>query len=217
MAVSPRHRISPGFVTAVAMLAVGLAGTDAHGATKPLARKIDAVALDAASSEVDYKSNTIVFRDIVVTQGSARVAADEARATGLNFEDSEWTFSGNVKIRVDTGALASNTAIVRFTDNRISKATVIGTPAEFEQPRKGGAGTARGHAGSIVYDVSQGTVRLSSEAWLTDGRNEITGDELVYEIAQQRVKAQAPAGASQRVRITIRPQPDDAAPEAKKP
>jgi lipopolysaccharide transport protein LptA len=219
MAAFPSHRPGCRIGTAALALAITLACVEALGADPSPMRKVGAVSLDAASSDVDYKSNTIVFRDIIVTQGTARIAADQARATGLNFENSEWTFSGHVKIHVDNGSLASDTAVVRFSDNQIAQATVTGAPAEFEQPRKSDAGVARGRAGSIVYDVAQGTVRLATDAWLTDGRNEITGEELVYDIAGQRVKAQAPAGARDRVRITIRPRPSDtnAAPDATRP
>ena len=46
--------------------------------------------VDAASSDVDYRSNTVVFRDCVITQGTTRVSAVPARATGLDFKDSTW-------------------------------------------------------------------------------------------------------------------------------
>ncbi|MGH3440369.1 MAG: hypothetical protein ACRDRN_28500, partial [Sciscionella sp.] len=40
------------------------------------------ISVDAASSDVDGKTNTIDFKDIVVSQGATRVRADHARATG---------------------------------------------------------------------------------------------------------------------------------------
>src|SRR5579883_3564608 len=58
------------------------------------------ISVDAASSDVDGKTNTIVFKDIVVSQGATRVRADHARATGLNFQNSRWTFQGNVQIEI---------------------------------------------------------------------------------------------------------------------
>src|SRR5256885_4641798 len=41
--------------------------------------------LDAASTEVDGRTNTLVFTDVVISQGATRVQAEHARATGLNF------------------------------------------------------------------------------------------------------------------------------------
>src|SRR5579864_974946 len=54
--------------------------------------------MDAANSEVDYKTKRMIYHDIVISQGTTRVQADTAQATGLNFENSKWTFDGNVRI-----------------------------------------------------------------------------------------------------------------------
>lgn len=172
------------------------------------------ITLDAASSEVDYRSNTLLFRDVIITQGSVRIIAQRARATGLDFNDSSWTFSGVVRLTVDGGELRSDEATVVFERNRILRATVRGRQAEFEQKLKDG-GRARGRAGSITYEMSVGTVTLRDDAWLSDdGRSEIRGDPLVYNVRDQRVQAGRPAGGNERVRIVIRPRPNT---EAAKP
>ncbi len=160
--------------------------------------------LDAASSEVDYKTNTVVFKDVVISQCAMRVAADHARATGLNFANSRWTFDGNVRIDADQkGSIRSDAAVVEFKDNHIARATVTGKPAEFQQQREGVL--ARGHADEIVYDVNEQTVRLSKDAWLSDGQGEMKGPLLVYNIRAQTIKAESVPGDSGRIRITIDP------------
>ncbi|MBM4198623.1 MAG: lipopolysaccharide transport periplasmic protein LptA [Gammaproteobacteria bacterium] len=165
------------------------------------------ITLDAASSEVDYRSNTLLFRDVVITQGNVRVAAQRARATGLDFNDSTWTFSGMVRLLVDGGELRSDEATVVFARNQIVRATIRGKQAEFEQKLRDG-GNARGRAGSITYEMTAGTVTLRDDAWLSDnGRSEIRGDPLVYNVREQRVQAGKPTGSSERVRIVIRPRP----------
>lgn len=179
-------------------------------ATRGAARDAGAVTLDAASSDVDYRSNTVVFRDIVITQGTVRVAAQQARATGLDFENSTWTFTGAVVINVDGGAMRSNEATVNFAANRVATARIRGTPAEFEQPRTGTSDVARGRAGAIDYDVGAGTVTLIGDAWLSDGRNEIRGQQLTYDVRGQRVQSGSRPGQGDRVQITIRPRAPDA-------
>jgi lipopolysaccharide transport protein LptA len=160
--------------------------------------------LDAASSEVDYKTNTVVFKDVVISQCAMRVAAEHARATGLNFANSRWTFDGNVRIDADQrGSIRSDAAVVEFKDNHIARATVTGKPAEFQQQREGGL--ARGHADEIVYDVNEQTVRLSKDAWLSDGQGEMKGPLLVYNIRAQTIKAEIVPGDSGRIHITIDP------------
>lgn len=199
-------------LSASSLAAPPLAEPRAAAATPTGAVRDQAVTLDAASSDVDYRTNTVNFRDVIITQGTTRVVADAARADGLNFENATWNFSGNVRISVDGGSLRSSEAVVNFSRNRITRATITGTPAEFEQRRTDSADVARGRAGRIEYDVPAGTVTLSSDAWLTDGRNEISGRELVYSVREQRVQAQARPGDAGRVRITIRPRPEERVP-----
>jgi len=149
-----------------------------------------------------------VFRNIVITQGTTRVVAERANATGLNFDSSQWTFTGNVRINVEGGSLDSDKAVVSFVDNRVSKALITGGPATFQQQLKAGGRLARGRAGVIEYDLGKGTVRLTRDAWLSDGRDEMTGQQITYDIAGERVRAQSTAHDTQRVRITITPRPD---------
>lgn len=174
------------------------------------------ITVDAASSEVDYRTNMVVFSQVVISQGAMRVQADHAHASGLNFTNSRWTFEGHVRIDAEPrGSLRSDQAIVEFRDNRLARATATGKPAEFEQPRGESQPMAHGHADEIVYDVTEGTVRLSNDAWLSDGVNEISGPLLVYNIRAQRVQAATQPGSDQRVHITITPQSAPTAPTAK--
>ena len=191
---------------AVALLC-GLAAGAALSATQQLPRpsKDQPIELVAASSDFDYKKNTLVFRQLRITQGPLVVEAQSATATGLNFENSDWTLSGQVRITVPDGKLTSSDARVAFRNNQISSAQVRGAPAEFEQRIQDTGQLARGRANVIDYDVQAATVRLDGDAWLTDGTNVIRGSTLVYDIARQRVAAnpggQDPGG----VRITINP------------
>jgi len=161
--------------------------------------------LEAASSDFDYRNNTLLFRRVKITQGQLVVEAQQANATGLEFVNSQWTLKGQVKITVPDGKLASDTATVSFKDNQIVSAQVIGTPAVFEQRLEKGGQLAQGHAESIEYDVSNGTVRLAGDAWLSDGQSEIRGNTLVYDISRQRVAANPGETEPGGVRITITP------------
>ncbi len=228
MAVSHRNASIERLVAgALALLLVLVAGGHAAVAAQAAARapRSAPITVDAASTEVDYRSNAILLRDVTITQGDIRVQATEARAAGgLNFENSRWTFSGNVRIRAEDGSLKSDQAVVSFTNNAISRATITGKPAEFEQARGTGADVARGRAETIIYETAAGTVSLLDSAWLSDGRNEIRGQRLVYDIREQRVQARSQpnsaTGEQGRVRIIIQPgeptgaKPDAAPPEA---
>ena len=70
--------------------------------------------------------------------------------------------------------------------------------------------------GQIDYDLASGRVRLSGDAWLSDGSNQITGSTLVYSMREERVVAEAGEQGGRPVRITINPKaPPGLEPESK--
>lgn len=187
-----------------AILLLGLLGTAQAAETPRCAEKI---VLEAVPLDIDYRNNRARFREVVLHQCDVRIEAAEANVVGgLDFENGEWTVSGNVRIKAEGGSLKSDKAVVQFRNNLISQATVTGSPAEFEQLRKDGT-TSRGHASTISYEPGSGTVKLRDNAWLSAGCNELKGEQLVYNIKTQRVEGQPQAvpGANGRITITIQP------------
>lgn len=208
------HSNKPFFRAGIA-LAMLLGGAHAWGAALPCANQ--EIVVEAKPMEVDYRNNNAILRDVVITQCDMRIQAAEARVTGgLDFENSQWTISGDVRITAEGGKLNSDKAVVSFRDNLISQATITGAPAQFEQQRDDGS-TSRGRANTIDYETGKGTVSLITDAWLSDGRNEISGQKLVYNIRTQSVQGQARPNADgkdpERVRIVIQPrEPGEKAP-----
>lgn len=170
---------------------------------QPAQRGTLPITVEAAGSDLDYKNGRVVLRQVSIVQGDTRVRARQATATGLEFENSRWLFEGEVSIEAPEGSLASDTASVSFLDNTIQRAEVEGTPARFE--RVDATRSVSGRAARIDYDLVAGTVRLTGEAWISDGENQIVGSALVYSIAEQRVLAEAAEQGGQPVRITIQP------------
>ncbi|MGH8197090.1 MAG: LptA/OstA family protein [Steroidobacteraceae bacterium] len=189
-----------------ALLIALLCGAAMHAAAAQERNQLP-IDIKADSSDFDYQNGVLVFEAITITQGQIRITADRAVASGLEFEDSRWEFSGTVRITMPEAALASDTARVRFSGGQIASATVTGAPATFDQQRKDEH--AQGRANRIDYDLGLGAVELAGDAWLFDGRTEITGATLVYSTANQRVISQEP------VVITI--QPEETPPETPKP
>lgn len=186
--------------------AVALLGTAACSAGAEDRTQLP-ITVEARSSDFDYRNNVLVFNDVTIVQGPVRITAQRAEASGLDFEDSSWEFSGSVQILMTDGSLASEAARVRFARGEIQSATVTGAPATFEQRRQ--AELTQGRANRIDYDLGRGTVELAGEAWLSDGRNEITGATLVYSTESQRVIS--------REQVTITISPREAPAEPKEP
>jgi len=206
------------------LVAAGLLGV-AEGAAMTCANQ--EIVLEAKPLEMDYRNNNAVLRDVVITQCGMRIQAQEARIKGgLNFDNSQWTIAGGVRITAEGGSLTSDKAIVTFRNKLISSASITGSPAQFEQKREDGT-TARGRANTIDYETSSGLVSLNTNAWISYGRNEITGQQLAYNILTQSVQPQGKSGTStgnDRIRLVIQPDkppqlpsPDKSKEKEKKP
>jgi lipopolysaccharide export system protein LptA len=172
-------------------------------------RSVAPIVLDAQSSELDLKNNNVFFRKVRIAQGNMSVTADQGQASreALGFDNSVWIFRGNVKINMDQGQLSADDAQVSFIKKLLAKAVANGKPAQFQQRIEKTGKTALGHADSIDYDASKGIVRLTKDAWLSDGQNEVRGESLKYNVVAQTIVADAAEQNSQRVHIIITPPP----------
>jgi lipopolysaccharide transport protein LptA len=199
---APRLRVA-------AAVALGLTLAAAPAARAAAPAKSEVIALDAQSSELDLKSNNMFFRKVRIAQGPMSVTADQGQATqeALKFENSLWVFRGNVKITMENGLLTADEAQIDFIKKLLSKAVAYGKPAEFEQRIEKTGKVAHGHADTIDYDAAKGLVKLTKNAWLSDGQNEVHGESFVYNVLTQSVVADAAEQGSQRVHIIITPPP----------
>lgn len=188
-------------------LAAGLLAACAAAAIGAQEREQLPIQLKANSLNFDSQKGVVEYGAVTITQGEIRISADRAVTTGVDFEDSNWQFSGTVRISMPESALASDSAEVKFAGGEIQSAAVTGGPATFEQKRK--QDLAQGRAKRIDYDLKRGTVEFAGDAWLSDGKTEITGEKLVYSTTNQRVMSQ------EQVLITIQPgEPDAGKPQS---
>lgn len=205
MAVFNAKTLSPVAVIVLHLLTLGGA---VAAPSRPQAQPI---VLDAQSADADLANNNVVFRKIRITQGDMAISADQGQGTKqttrLDFDNSLWIFRGNVKIAMPAGQLTSDDAQINFVKQLLSKAVVNGKPAAFEQRVAKTGKLAQGRAQTIDYDAGKGIVRLSTNAWLSDGQTEIRGETLKYNVLAQSIVAEASEQGSQRVHIVITPPP----------
>jgi lipopolysaccharide transport protein LptA len=187
---------------AIALLAVGAAAAAQDQGQLPIQLTAE------GGLRFDSQKGVVEYGGVTITQGQIRITADRAVTSGSDFEDSRWEFAGSVRITTPESSLASETARVRFASGEIQDATVTGSPATFEQRRD--QKLSQGRANRIDYDLRRGTVEFAGSAWLSDGRNEVTSETLVYSTKTQRVISNEP------VVITIQPNQPPAG-EAKPP
>lgn len=171
----------------------------------PLLAQQQAITLDAASSDFDRRNERLVFTEVRIQQGDLVISATSAEARDLDFSRGSWLFRGDVRITSPMGHIASDRATVTFVDHRLGKATAEGAPAQFSRTMPDDGRLVTGTANSIDYDLSKGELVLAGQAMLRDGVREVSGGQLVYRIAEDRLIASTDANGAERVRIVITP------------
>ena len=76
----------------------------------------------------------------------------------LDFEDSDWHFSGNVVIDTENGHIECDTADLHFSNHQLQIATIEGAPATFEMQRPESEEITYAHAGRVKYNFELGIV-----------------------------------------------------------
>ena len=194
---------------ALALFALTVAGPHLLAAATPAREEIT---LDATSFEADLHNNSLIYRKVRIAQGEITISAEMGQTTngngqGLAFDNSLWVFRGNVKLTTQDSLLTSDDAEINFSRKALAKAIANGKPALFEQRIAKTGKVAHGRADTIDYDAVKGVVRLSKNAWLTDGQTEISNDSLRYNVLTQSIIAEGSDQGSQRVHIIITPPP----------
>jgi len=167
------------------------------------------VSLDAEWSSFDRQSNTMMFRGLRIAQGDFTIEADEAVASDLDFNRSEWEFNGNVRIAMDTATIESARAEIVFETHELLIVELQGDPARFRDRNPERGEPIQGGAEVLRYDSAERTLRMTGSARLSEGPNEFSGCDLIYNIDDKKITSGS-SECGEPVSITILPPPDDA-------
>lgn len=173
--------------------------------------------LDSESFSFDNQTNLVRIRGPRITQGDLKIEADEAVATGINFDErSEWRFAGHVRITVESAVIEADSAVFTFDNERLSRGELTGSPATFTDPNADGEFPISGSAGKLSYDYVARTLRLTDNAWLRRDRTELTGCDLIYDFASEGFRSGSP-DCGEAFSFRVLPRPTDPAPPALPP
>jgi len=185
------------------LIALAMMSTMAVFAAEPLP-----ISLDAESSTLDRQSSRVVFKRLSITQGDLQIRADEAVATGLDFEQGEWRFVGNVLFTVESARIEAASATISFVANQLQSAELVGDPARFEQVTEEGEEPISGGANRLVFDDVARVMRMLDGAWFRQGPNDFRGCDLIYDLDREQITSGS-SECGQPVVITILPRAQD--------
>ena len=162
------------------------------------------ISLDADSSSFDRQSNDVIFNGLSITQGDFTIEADEAKASGLDFEKSEWFFQGNVRIAIDSANIEASTAELTFEGHALLVVKLRGNPAVFQDFSAVREETIQGGASLLEFDSVERTLRMTDGAWLSEGSNEFRGCDLIYDIDEEKITSGS-SDCGEPILITVLP------------
>jgi lipopolysaccharide transport protein LptA len=147
----------------------------------------DEIRVDMESFSLDGSSNLIHFLRPTITQANLKIEAEDAFATGVEFEDhSEWRFKGHVRITADGAVMEAESAVFTFDKNQLSRGELVGAPASFTDARaEPGKEPVRGSANKIFLDYVAQTLRLSEQVTISKDRLYAQGCDVIYDFKNE--------------------------------
>jgi lipopolysaccharide export system protein LptA len=119
--------------------------------------------------------------------------------TGIN------TYKGHVVLTQGTTQLEANTIVVNFnTNDELEKIVAKGTPAHYRTLFDSKKPEVVGVAGVMEYYPSQGILRLSEAAKITEGGNSFEGSQIEYNIWKKIVTSATAENG--KIHIQLQPQ-----------
>lgn len=113
--------------------------------------------------------------------------------------------SGNVEISQGTLLIRADTVAILLKNNALSQISGDGSPIRFEQENEAGE-LMRGEARKITYNALEGTLILEGAASLSQPRQNLVSERIVFDSRTQKVSAE---GGGDTGRVTIQIQPPD--------
>ena len=166
---------------------------------------------ESQSWTLDGQTNLIHFVGPKIKQGDLGIEAAEAIATGLEFEQqSEWRFTGNVRIQLKGALITADSAVFTFVDKRVARGELTGSATFEDTERVEGKSPIRGGANKVFYDDRARTLRLAENAWVHKDQYEMQGCDLIYNLNGEGVSSGSP-NCPQPFRIRVLSQQDNAA------
>ena len=134
--------------------------------------------------------------------GPVTITADHAELVQGNYA----VYTGKVTVLSNTMTMNGDRLELTQSKDGQYVAKITGDPAHLVH-NAGGADNPQvtAHAQTLDYDSKTDTVKLDGKAQLTRGGNIVNGEQISYDLAQQRV--QAGGGESGQVKMVIQPPP----------
>jgi lipopolysaccharide transport protein LptA len=191
--------MAPSLPNNLCACAAALALALSLGAQQPDGERQEIV-LDSKRLGFNGQTNLFEVETPKIRQGDLYIAADEAVATSIEFdESSEWRFTGNVRMESGTAVIEADSAVFTFANGQLARGELAGTPASFRDLGAITKASNSGRAQKMSYDDVTRTLRMTGDVWMQKDKTEMRACEIVYDLRAERVTSDCEDGIRMRV------------------
>ena len=112
-------------------------------------------------------------------------------------------YRGDVQVDQGTLRVTADEMTVEYRNQKVVRITATGAPAHYQQQLNETKEQVKARSSTIVYHTQDERLDLMGNAFLTQEGNEITGDQIKYDIVAGKVDAQSQS--NERVRMVLQP------------
>ena len=135
------------------------------------------------------------LEDVSSIKNNLNINSDGASITDLNSETTIFTFLGNVEIISAIVVIKCDKAILEFENNELKNARFIGELSSFQQFNDKKEVIAYGSAEVFEYENTSNILRMQTNAWVNNGRNEVSGNLITYNLVKRNIIADSENGS----------------------
>lgn len=128
----------------------------------------------------------------------------------INQKSGVGSYEGNVELQQGSLRITAARILVRRKGNELTLIEADGTPVKITQRPAPGREETRAEARRIVYDLKQGTLRLTGQAHIWQNGNEFSGETIIYDNLRGMVRASGDEQKKERVEVILQPRKETA-------
>ena len=177
------RRSSVRSASAAAALAAILAALPAGAQEAPAAESSQDLDFKTEWSRYDGALGRLVSMGVTIRQGDFEIAADRAETASLDFRNTTWLFSGNIRFRAGPTTLNCDEAELRF-ENKLISAAIRGDPVTMLNQ---GSRVVKGSARRVEYEAESGLVRFLGGAVLETRESRVNGESITFDLKAETV------------------------------
>ncbi|GEM_PF-614580 len=123
----------------------------------------------------------------------------------INDESGLATYAGNVVVSQGNSRLEADTVLVYMADQTLDRIEAKGQPARFHEQQLSEKIPTTGNAATITFEASKATLTFQGNASLNQASNSFSGEQIVYDINAQAIRAKGDDSGNSRVKIQYLP------------